>query len=453
MPAPSFPLELVTETLDYLKDDMEAIKRASLIARIWYEGSSLYLWEHIYLGPPKPAMRCRQMRKILQARPAVAARVKRLTIVDDAKDHKSDYADGWLKRSHDVLAILPLLVSIHEVSVKCRWYLNWALAPPELRAALFDIFSNPHVREIDLVGMMYMPITPFAHLCHLESLSLERIEVDGREQDACFPINSANNTANSPLGALKVLHIGEAGRAVELLSKYATRLKGDPANISVGGLKPRELSVSTINFKGTEQPWSTILDSMCLAQVTAYTIMLEWAEGLPEQLYQFHRFPRLTRLSFVGSWRYMTQDPGRARLHEFGLRAYSTVTPSIRIFQLAVEFHRASFSPNGMRDTILSAFLGSNNALDWITAVDDILGEQAADFPNLEEVEFTVILRSALSETDWVLVKETLESHFPLTKAKGVLKVRRVTCLRDDGMSSAFIVRPQKYMPICWKRD
>ncbi|EAU93384.1 hypothetical protein CC1G_04363 [Coprinopsis cinerea okayama7 len=427
MHSPRFPLELVAEVLSHLQDDMETIKRASLIARIWYEGSRLYLWKHIYLGPPKPAIRCKQMRKIIEARPVVAARAKRLTIVDDAKDHKSDYADGWLKRSHDILAILPLLVTLHEVSVKSRWYLNWTLASPQLRAALFDIFSNPHVREIDLVGMKYMPVTPFAHFCHLQSLSLERIEVDSREEDACFPISRTNKAANSPLGALKVLHIGEAGSAVEVLLKYITHLKGDPANTGVGVLRPHKLSVSAINFKGAEQPWSTILHSMC-SHVTAYTIMLEWAQDFPEQLYQFHRFPRLTRLSFVASWRYMRQSlfdiPYTRR---FGLQAYSRRRPSsgLRTFQLAVEFHDPGATPTGrIMDIILFEFLGSR-ALYWITEIDDILGGDVVDFPNLEEVEFTVILRSALSENDWGLVKETLETHFPRVKSKGVLNVRR----------------------------
>ncbi|KAG2023994.1 hypothetical protein CC2G_001597 [Coprinopsis cinerea AmutBmut pab1-1] len=440
MPTPSFPLELVTETLDYLKDDMEAIKRASLIGRIWYEGSSLYLWEHIYLGPPKPAMRCKQMRKTLQARPAVAARAKSLTIIDDAKDHKSDYADGWLKRSQDIFAILPLLASVHEISVKCRWYLNWALAPPQLRAALFDVFSKPHVREIDLVGMKYMPITPFAHFCHLESLSLERIEVDSREQDACFPVNRANSATDS----MKALHIGEAGRAVEVLLKYVTRLKGNSANIGVGGLKPRDLSVSTINFKGAEQPWTTILDSIC-SRVTTYTIMLEWAHEFPEQLYQFHRFRRLARLRFVASWRYI----GRQGIFYAPLYAYSQRRPSsgMRTFQLAVDFYEPGVTSTRMMDIILFDFLGSW-AQRWIENLDGILGGEVADFPQLEEVEFTAVLRSALSENDWGLVKETLESHFPRVKAKGILKIRRVTYLYNDGMGSAFILRPRKIMSI-----
>ncbi|EAU82479.2 hypothetical protein CC1G_08230 [Coprinopsis cinerea okayama7 len=300
IPTVDIPPELISMIVDYLEDDRPSLKACSLVNNAWSQRARELLYREVFLGPPKPHIRCKQLRKVFQAHPRLAKGTRTLAIVERAKSVKTDFADGWLVSSKEIASLLPLFTSLEEIQiVGDPEYLNWGLVPVDTREAFFDLFSRPHVKTIILDGIFNMQITPLVFLPHLEVLEIRQVEVYRGEEDAFLPLNKPSRIDAGKVKGLRALDVCDSPTALDVFFKCLEVAGPDPrpdgSRAAVLDLQRlEELWLCTTKDEETYPGFETVAVATLknCSNVTFYSLTLD--HGFSPTVFEVNGFRNLT---------------------------------------------------------------------------------------------------------------------------------------------------------------
>ena len=142
------PPELCDETIDYLWDDVDALRACSLTCQAWLPASRFHLFRNLRLRNADDVSR---FRALLVSAPSTAQCVRKLSLSADydgtSPDGQAREDDGWVDETTD---LLPLLT---EVTTLALARVRWHSLSAETRAA-FEHMSRS-VRQLFLFEVSF----------------------------------------------------------------------------------------------------------------------------------------------------------------------------------------------------------------------------------------------------------------------------------------------------------
>ncbi|KAH6888798.1 hypothetical protein BKA70DRAFT_1460763 [Coprinopsis sp. MPI-PUGE-AT-0042] len=226
------PQEIRTLITDHFDNDLPTLKSITLTDKGWSQRARELLFKHVYIGEPKPKLRCKALMKLVQKRPDLLRKTETLTLTEATTWKPKELAtEGRIKSSKDLLiTILPHL-PLSEASL-WRLQLCTLFAIPQLKSIAFNKVSN-----------LQNVIALLSGYQHLERLSLmssdtvqqpiwERPKIPG-QCPASFPLDRrpvfmTDVTARPP--NLRVFEYRNATFAWELLIEASLQRR---ANLSI----------------------------------------------------------------------------------------------------------------------------------------------------------------------------------------------------------------------------
>ncbi|KAG2004804.1 other/FunK1 protein kinase [Coprinopsis cinerea AmutBmut pab1-1] len=336
------PIEVIGLVIAELsrQNDSKSLSACSLVCKAWLQWTSDAIFNTIMIiGKPDIANRCKDLLKLIEARPALARSVRGMFLGGNFLDLEEN---GWLQTSPDIAPLLRKLTMIQALWI-CGMHIHWSTLPDDLKSALYDLFARPTMRKIYLDRISEIDISPFVQYGHISELSLNAISIVPFD-DGDLSMNEGQALSpTAPAGNLRMLNLAPtAAAAVDAI------LKAPNPTLNFRGLA--SLQVSTELWDDAMQSVWDRVTAQCAATVTnlRVTHMLDSKElfggeasPFPFQILDFTRFSSLSMLTFHTNGYFIDNVPGHDILPQFltALRSLASVDNVLQRFELKVGYN------------------------------------------------------------------------------------------------------------------
>ncbi len=142
------PPELCDQTIDYLWDDLDALRACSLTSKDWLPSSRFHLFRNVRLRDAEDVTR---FRALLTSSPSIAHCVRKLSLSADydraAPDGNAREDDAWVNGAAELFPMLDQVTTLALARVR------WHALSPETRAAFVKVSKS--VRRLFLFEVSF----------------------------------------------------------------------------------------------------------------------------------------------------------------------------------------------------------------------------------------------------------------------------------------------------------
>ncbi|KAF5371014.1 hypothetical protein D9615_010014 [Tricholomella constricta] len=198
------PEDIISTILDELSDDVQSLKRCSLVSQSFLPHCHKILFSYICLNHPT---RSRGLYHMVTNNASFTPYIRTVEIISSAHPEFDDH--DWVTMEPTLAPLLWTLHNLHAFTLRKKLlsHLPWNTLPGDLRSAILGL----SVPAINLTCVTNVPMGHFGRLVCLKKLSLIRIGSDQGHALDLGPLDASSPPSPlQPVGYLESLNISDS---------------------------------------------------------------------------------------------------------------------------------------------------------------------------------------------------------------------------------------------------
>ncbi|KAJ7085007.1 hypothetical protein C8R43DRAFT_1051639 [Mycena crocata] len=280
------PPELILLIIEQLRYDLETLKHASLVSRLWLHTSRSYLFEHIRLSAPptdNPRTTCSVLYEVLRASPHIVPYIRHLTILPGsggAWTNPHPTTLRWISSDETLPPLLDILATANPARIQSLQIRlsseHWRELPVSLRTAIRTLINCPSMHDVDFTGFNLLEAAVFGTCPNLKRLKLSELSNE--------IVLDKNAAAKRPVARCESLTVLDTVHVTNILSwAISTPTFGALTELRLGfhplddmelvGLMVSHVSetLESLHLQPVYAPWPTPSNAIDLSPLHALT--------------------------------------------------------------------------------------------------------------------------------------------------------------------------------------
>ncbi|KAF9050332.1 hypothetical protein BJ165DRAFT_998094 [Panaeolus papilionaceus] len=221
----ALPQELIDAIIDTLEDDVESLRKCTLVSSAFLTRAQKHLFRQITLSSGQTTLPAR-LTNLLSESPHISRTITSLRVVQK-KQKRTKGSQAWLHIDNSLTDALP---SIREFSLECATWASWSSFPSVTKSAFHSLFASGTLVRLTLDSISDVPYQLLECVPTLQELHLK---------NAAFKIPDTFDEIQLPLPFKKarLTHLHISGHVFEPIQPFVEWMLTSCSCLDLSGLQ------------------------------------------------------------------------------------------------------------------------------------------------------------------------------------------------------------------------